>query len=226
MSMFLVSQECRDLGLRVGAIHLHNICVTEATAELRGEIDNEIRRIHTRYSSRGEIRAVAELARHHEILRQVGVKPRSHPPSTQKLMELALKRGTLPQVNNLVDAYNLISLRTLCSLGAHDVDRFAPPIELRLFRGDETFRPLGSQEDSAIARGEFGYVAGDDQVVCRLDCLQADHRKITAETNQALLIIEATTIQQPEELESVFAETIDVVTKHCGGTAEIVCMPY
>jgi DNA/RNA-binding domain of Phe-tRNA-synthetase-like protein len=220
--MFRVSQQCVDLGLRAGAIILRDLQITNASAELRAEIDREVELIRGRFASNADIRILPELAKHHEILRMVGVKPRSHPPSTQKLLELAVKRGSLPSINNLVDAYNLISTRTRCSLGAHDLDKLAAPVELRLFQGDEHFRPLGSEEDKPIRTGEFGYVDAERRVICRLDSLQADFSKVTLQTVNALLIIEATTVHTTEEFQQVFIETAEIVRQHCGGTSDKV----
>ena len=186
-----MSQDCADLGLRAGAFVLEDVQIAEASQELRSQIDDEVQRIRSEFASPAEIRSIAELVKLYEILRSVGVKPRSHPPSTQKLLESAWRRGKLPEVNNLVDAYNLVSLLTRCSLGAHDLDRLAVPVELRLFRGNESFRPLGSREDQQVNRGEFGYVDAENRVICRLDSLQADFSKVTTDTTQALLIVES-----------------------------------
>ena len=71
----------------------------------------------------------------HSIFREVGVNPRKLQPSCERLVQLALKRGAIPAINNLVDTYNLVSLRWNCSLGAHDLDRLVsagpPPIPER-----------------------------------------------------------------------------------------------
>ena len=225
MSAFLVSQQCLDLGLRAGAIVLRDLRIASASDELRRQIERQVERIQQQYTSAADVRSVPELIKHFEILRQVGVKPRSHPPSTYKLLELARKRGTLSDVNNLVDAYNLVSVQTMCSLGAHDLDRIAVPIQLKLFTGQETFRPLGSTEHRAIQRGEFGYVDAEDRVICRLDSLQAEFSKVTEDTTSALLIIEATVDHDAQQLMKVFADTVEAVRRHCGGTAEIVSMP-
>ncbi len=225
MNTFLVSQDCLDLGLRAGALVLEDVQIEAASAELRAEIDAEIEKIRGQFASPAEIRSIAELVRLYEILRAVGVKPRSHPPSTQKLIDSAWKRGMLPAVNNLVDAYNLASLRTCCSLGAHDLDRLAAPVELRLFRGDESFRPLGSSEDAQVNAGEFGYVDAKNRVICRLDSLQADFSKVTADTTRALLIVESTTAHDAERLEKNFAATRALLDRFCSAKTHVVAFP-
>ena len=225
MYTFLVSQDCLDLGLRAGVFVLEDVQIEAASAELRAEIDAEIEKIRSQFASLAEIRSIAELVRLYEILRAVGVKPRSHPPSTQKLIDSAWKRGMLPAVNDLVDAYNLASLRTRCSLGAHDLDRLAAPVELRLFRGDESFRPLGSSEVAQVNAGEFGYVDAENRVICRLDSLQADFSKVTADTTRALLIVESTTAHDTERLEKNFAATRALLDRFCSAKAQIVAFP-
>ncbi len=225
-TIFTESEACVDLGLRAGAMVFRSVRVSPASAELRTEIAEEVGRIRARLSSAAEIRSIPEIARAQDILRTVGVKPRHRVSSTESLLRFALKRGALPTINNLVDAYNLVSLRTSSSLGAHDLDRIATPVELRLLHGGERFVPLGSAEEEEVSAGEFGYVDALDRVICRLDTQQADFCKVTAATTNVLLIIEATTVHDSVRLRRVFEETEEIVKHHCGGEAEVVAFPY
>lgn len=224
--IFRESQDCFELGLRAGAIVFRGVKISAAEAELRAEIGAAVRDIRARLSSPAEIRALPEIVKHHEILRKVGVKPRKHPPSVESLLRFAVRREALPSVNSLVDAYNLISVETHTSLGAHDLDRLAAPVELRLLRGEESFTPLGSGEAEEVVAGEFGYVDARNRVICRLDVLQADFSKVTTDSTNILLIIEATTAHDRPNLEKVFAETVQKVGEYCGGEAEVVAFPY
>lgn len=226
MSVLLVSQACVNLGLRAGAVVFRDVRIADSGSDLRSEIADEVQTIRERIACPAEIRSLPELARLHEIFRSVGVRPRKQPPSVQKLLEFALKRTALPAINNLVDAYNLVSVRSRCSLGAHDLDRIAVPAELRLLRGDETFVPLGGSMEQPVTGGEFGYVDAESRVLCRLDVLQAEFSKVTAEAVNVLLIIEGTTAHGCGRLRKVFADAIAIVQRHCGGNAEIVAFPY
>src|SRR4029077_12602359 len=128
------------------------------------------------------------VVRFHDVLRKVGVNPRKDQPSLERLLAFALKRADLPAVNSLVDAYNLVSLRSSCSLGAHDLDRIALPVSLRLLTGEESFTPLGTDRPAPVTAGEYGYVDASNRLLCRLDVLQADFSKVTEATVNALLI--------------------------------------
>src|SRR5262249_32261513 len=203
-------------GVRVGA----------AGPELREEIAREAAAVRLRFATPAVVRAAPEIVGFHDVLRRLGVNPRRDQPSVDRLLTLALKRGDLPAVNSLVDADNLVSVRSGCSLGAHDLDRIAPPVSLRLLTGREAFTPLGSETPVAVTAGEYGYADARDRLLCRLDVVQAEFSKVTAATVNALLIIEGHTGYAPEALRQTFADAVALVTRHCGGTAEVVAFPY
>lgn len=223
--LFTVAEECRQLGLRAGAILFRDVQVGPASAELRAAIDAETADIRTRFVGAATIRTVPEVQAFQEILRRVGVNPWREQPSVERLLNYALKRGTLPVVNGLVDAYNLVSVRTLCSLGAHDLDRIEPPVALRLFTGREEFTPLGSMAAEPVQAGQFGYVDVSGRVLCRLDVRQAEFSKVTAATRNAILIVEATASHSERALEGAMQEAVAEITRACGGSAEILVRP-
>jgi DNA/RNA-binding domain of Phe-tRNA-synthetase-like protein len=219
---FVVAEECRHLGLRTGAVLFRNVRVADRSAALKNEIAREVQAARTRFASAADVRSTPEVTAFHDILRKVGVNPRKEQPSVERLLAFAFKRGDLPAVNSLVDAYNLVSIRSLCSLGAHDLDRFTPPATLRILTGRESFIPLGRDTPQAVTPGEYGYVDAAERVLCRLDLLQADFSKVTHATVNALLIIEGTTAHSPDTIQKAFADAIELVTRHCGGSAEII----
>jgi DNA/RNA-binding domain of Phe-tRNA-synthetase-like protein len=223
---FFVADECVQLGLRAGALLFHDLTVGAASPALRSEIAKEIHALRARYASPAAVRTDPLVISFQEILRKVGANPRKEQPSVERLLSYALKRADLPAINSLVDAYNLISIRTGCSLGAHDLDRIALPVALRLLGGTESFTPLGRQQDQVVRAGEYGYVDAQNRVLCRLDILQAEFSKVTADTVNALLIVEGTALHPAEILRSAFDSVVELITRHCGGTAEIIAYPY
>ena len=223
---FLVADDCVRIGLRAGAVVFRGVHVAAAGPALRAEIADEARAVRARFAEPADIRSAPEVAGFRDVLRRAGADPRREQPSVERLLTFALKRGDLPAVNSLVDAYNLVSVRSLCSLGAHDLDRLAVPVELRLLTGRESFTPLGRDRPEPVTPGEYGYVDAASRVLCRLDVLQAEFSKVTAGTVNALLIVEGTTAHTPDTLRRAFAAATELVTRYCGGTAEVVAFPY
>jgi DNA/RNA-binding domain of Phe-tRNA-synthetase-like protein len=219
---FIVADECLRLGLRAGAVSFRGLKVVPTDPVLRAEIGREVKALRARFATPAAVRAAPEIAAFQDLLRQVGVNPRKEQPSVERLVKLALKRNDLPAVNSLVDAYNLVSVRSFCSLGAHDLDRLMLPVALRLLAGRELFTPLGRDAAVAVTSGEYGYVDARDRVLCRLDLLQAEFSKVTAATTNVFLIVEGTASHPPAVLRQAFDDVIAMVTRFCGGTAKVI----
>ncbi len=166
---FVVTKECVQLGLRAGAVAFWGVRVGPTPKELRAEAIRQVEAIQQLYAGLAEARSCAEVTALQELHQRVGFKPRRGPSSVERLLTLAIKRGELPAVNSLVDAYNLISLRSRCSLGAHDLDAITLPVKLTLLTGQESFVPLGETEPVAVVPGEYGYVDAAGRLLCRLD---------------------------------------------------------
>jgi DNA/RNA-binding domain of Phe-tRNA-synthetase-like protein len=224
--IFQVAEECVRLGLRAGAVVFRDIRVGPSGQDLLSEIAEECAGIRARFASEAVMRSAPEVVAFQEIHRRVGRNPRGEQSSVEALLTFAHRRGRLPAVNNLVDAYNLVSVRSGCSLGAHDLDRLVPPVSLRVLTAPQPFVALGSRTPAAVNAGEYAYVDGRGSVLCRLDVVQADFSKITADTANALLIIEATAAHPPEAVRKTFDDAVEQVRRHCGGTAEVVAFPY
>jgi DNA/RNA-binding domain of Phe-tRNA-synthetase-like protein len=214
-----------DLGLRAGAILFRGLHVAAASPALRAEIANEGKVIAADLASGPGLRSLPEIMAFRAILRKVGVDPRREQPTVERLHAYLRKRGNLPAITNLVDAYNLVSVRWRCSLGAHDIDTLSLPVALRLLEGTEAFVPLGADTPEPLHAGEYGYVDAVGRVLCRLDLRQADVSKITNQTRNALLIIEGTTAHGSALLRRAFEQATDLVTRHCGGVVETVVFP-
>ena len=74
------------------------------------------------------------------------------------MLDVFLRHGSIAAINLAVDIYNCISLETLLSLGAHDIDQLNGSIALRMTDGSEHFTPLGKERAESIPAGEYGYV--------------------------------------------------------------------
>ena len=225
MSFFSTSPECRKLGLRAGAIWLENLCISPRSDQLNAAISNTSLELQKRYGALDKVRSSAEVASFREIHRQVGARPKKQPPSVENLYKYLLKRSDLPPINNLVDAYNLVSLRSRCSLGAHDVDCITLPVTLSLLTGQEAFIPLGAEDPVTVPAGEFGYVDAENRLLCRLDVVQADFSKVTTDTHRALIIIEATNSHNSSQIQQAFDEVVHWAQLECGASVKTIQKP-
>jgi DNA/RNA-binding domain of Phe-tRNA-synthetase-like protein len=219
---FAISQQCLELGLRARVILFRGVQVGLNDPALRQEIAQEAQAIQARFPRAEDIRSTESVVAFQQILRQVGVNPRKEKPSLERLLNFAHKKGDLPAINNLVDAYNLISVQSGCSLGAHDLDRITLPVTLRFLTTQDRFTPLGSDQPAPVNPEEFGYVDAVGRVLCRLDILQADFSKVTTSTRNVFLIVEGTTWHTQEMLAMAIDQVQQTITRYCGGRAEVL----
>lgn len=222
MEFFDVSPSCWNAGLHSRAILFRGVSIRPSPPGFPEQVRRIAADLRARFPTPRSVRESAPMVELHSIFRTAGVNPRKLQPACERLVQLVLKRGAIPTINNLVDAYNLVSLKWSCSLGAHDLDRLAPPVRLRFLNGDETFVPLGSRDPEPFGRGEFGYVDARNRLICRLDVRQAEFSKITPGTTNVLLIVGATRAIGSSDVERILAETVDEITGTCGGSGQIL----
>jgi len=145
--------------------------------------------------------------------------------SPETLLKGLLQTGRLPHINLLVDIYNLISIKTRLSLGAHDVAAVCGNIHLRLTTGEEHFWPLGSEVPKPVGRGEYAYVDDENNILCRLEVRQADRTKIRLDTTNCICIVQGNPATESEYLRTTTEELITLMQRFCGGQARILYMP-
>ena len=97
------------------------------------------------------------------IFRALGLDPTKRRPSSESLLRRALRDMEQPHVNNVVDALNLVSLRTLLPLGLYDAARIGGDVTARVGRDGESYDALTGKPLAlagrpllADAQGPFG----------------------------------------------------------------------
>lgn len=218
-SVLLVTKECLDLGLRAEAIVFRDVTVGDSPPALRARMRSAALDLRRRFVDVASLRGSAELRAFADSYRSAGVNPRRQQPGCERLAEFAWKRGELPAINSLVDAYNMVSVRWLLSLGAHDLRAVSLPIRLTIVPGDMTFTPLGTSASGNVGPGEFAYVDDGGRVVCRLDVIQADFSKVTAATTGVVVIVEGTSSHDGAGFSAARTELVELIGEFCGGSA-------
>ena len=168
---------------------------------------------HDRYqwASPGGVPGV-QHARH--FFRAIGLDPTKRRPSSEALLNRAIKRKELYSINTLVDVGNWCSLDFLLPTCIYDADKIQGDVTIRLGRSGEHYLALNNREiefeDRFVlvdAFGPFGSPMTDSQ-----------RTAVTLETKNAVLGIWAPETYDDRELfkqAELFAER---AVDHCGGT--------
>jgi DNA/RNA-binding domain of Phe-tRNA-synthetase-like protein len=148
-----------------------------------------------------------------------GVKPSKTKSSIENLLRSAVS-GRLRSINPLVDLYNVVSLKHRLPCGGEDIDTIVGPIRLMRAIGDEPFVPLGGIENEPPPAGAVIY-RDDAGVICSCwNWREADRTKLTDDTTNAFLCIEALAPTDEGALRAACNELAALVTGHLGGEAE------
>ena len=152
-----------------------------------------------------------------ELHDAVGRSNRRFPASAEALVSLFLRKAVIPRISPLVDIYNGVSLETRLSLGAHDLARLGADITLRMTDGSERFVPLGASGPEPVGPGEYGYVMGENEVICRLECRQCEGTRVTADTTACFYILQGNRSTGPAMLEAALDHLVELTGRFCGG---------
>jgi DNA/RNA-binding domain of Phe-tRNA-synthetase-like protein len=170
-----------------------------------------------RYRDKGFVKSDPILAEFRDLHIKVGRSNRRLTAAPEALISRLMRTGTMPRINLIVDIYNLISLKTRLSLGAHDVKKLDGDVSLRFTDGSEIFVPLGVTSAEPIPAGEYAYVDDHNNVLCRMECLQGDKTKVDVSTTDVFYIIQGNRNSSAECLRSALAELVTLTRKYCGG---------
>ncbi len=152
------------------------------------------------------------------LFHTLGIDATRRRPSSEALLNRALKDKPLPRVNTLVDVGNWCSLDFLLPLGVYDRDKLRGTIALRAGRPGEAYEAIGDKVVNLAGRflladddGPFGSPMTDSRRTC-----------VSAATQNALVLIYAPSDYDFGRLDTqarVFAERVE---RCCGGrTARI-----
>ncbi len=152
----------------------------------------------------------------------IGRSNRKNVASPESLLKLVLQTGGLPQVNLLVDIYNLVSVKTRLSLGAHDLRAISGNVQLRLTDGSETFWPMGSDRPKVVSPGEYAYIDDAHNILCRLEVRQCERTKITLDTTDGFFIVQGNAQTEETSLHHTVNELLALIKRFCGGRARML----
>lgn len=219
---FSISQEVKDVGVN-GIYFTINGMKNDANAPYFDGFFEQICGVIWNETSKESIKTNPVLIGFRDLHSAVGVSNRKNVASSENLLRMLENKKILPRINLLVDIYNLISIQTRLSLGAHDLSMVTGSISLRLTNGTEKFLPLGQKEIQTVKAGEYSYVDDGNDVICRMEVRQVEKTKITVDTTDAFYIVQGNLNTPYEDILYAATELARLTKKFCGGE---VCMLY
>ncbi len=143
-------------------------------------------------------------------------------PPARHLLSLIQRNGRLPNINTVVDCYNLVSAQTLLSIGAHDTAHInGEAVRFVVTDGSEKYTPLGESAPIQVSPGEYAAMDAD-KILCRMDVKQCAETRITKETAAFIVYVQGNRETEYGYLYKALKDVCDLITETCGGSYEVI----
>ncbi len=204
--------------LVLGVVILHEIDNTQTRAEITEMLREAEAGLPGKFGGKPVIEH-PQIVPWREAYRKFGAKPKDYPSSIENLTRRVLGGTTLRYVNTLVSAYNTVSLRYVLPVGGEDLDKVVGDVLLtKAGPDDPAVTLLGEKEARPPHVGEIIYKDDLGAICRRWNWKEADRTKLTEDTHNAFLVIEALPPVPKATVETAIGELADLVKQYCGGT--------
>ncbi len=192
------------------------------SAALRSEIEAAEAECRRRWRGT-ELSAIPGVAAWRVAYKGFGIKRTSYRSSVERLIKRVLADGPLPEVNALVDLYNLASLSSELCLGCDDLDLTAGDLSFRFSRPGDSFVDMGAEAgEDPNDPPKVGEVVFADarHVLCRRWNWRQDARSgVSVKTRRAALTVQSNGFG---EVERAAARVAALIERECGGRCRVV----
>ena len=118
----------------------------------------------------------------------VGRSTKKNPPTAVALIQNIKRRGSMPNINSIVDIYNVESLHSFLAIGGHDFDKIEDEICFTVSKKEDVFYPILAPEKYVV---ETDYVYKDKKgIMAWIDVRDGENYKFDENTKNAIFIIQ------------------------------------
>jgi len=210
----IVTPPVQNLGINVCMAIIRGAKISNRSGPLEKRKKVVVKKIQPLDISNNQI-----LREYRNLYTKAGVK--GHKPPAEQLIALIKKNGRLPNINTVVDSYNLISADSFLSIGAHDTAHINGNISFKITDGTEKYIPLGETQPHPVSAGEYACMDAE-KILCRMDIKQCDDTKISKETKEFMVYVQGNQQVAFDSLREALMNVCELITEICGGTYEIV----
>ncbi|MBI2937543.1 MAG: hypothetical protein HYY22_04990 [Thaumarchaeota archaeon] len=146
----------------------------------------------------------------------IGIDPTKTRPASEALIRRVLAGKPIPQINTLVDAYNLASIKTGVPLAAFDADTITGELQARFAKPNEEFSGIGMDKPAKLKGGEI-VITDDEKLVAIYPHRDSDKTKVQESTRNLLLVTCGAPGVTAETLSKAERTAVDYIIRFCDG---------
>jgi DNA/RNA-binding domain of Phe-tRNA-synthetase-like protein len=207
-------------GLQVLTCEILGVKIERRSAELEKFAENLMEQVRQKYSLES-LKDFPTFRAYRDFFWKAGIDPTKNRPAAEALIRRILGGKALPQINTLVDAYNLASVKTEIPLAAFDMEKLKGDLVMRFAEKGEEFMGIGMEKPMSLQGGEI-VISDAEKLVAIYPHRDAENTKITMTTKNVLLLVCGVPGISEEALRNAAQVATEYICKFCGGTAHKV----
>lgn len=215
--MLEVSPELLELGLSTSVVVARGVDNSRTPPELMAYRREVGRQLGAFWKNRS-LSTHPALREYERVHRLFGVADERAAP--EKLLQYVRRHQDFTATGAVVDCYNIVSAKTLLSIGAHDLAKLKTPVTLRRVEPSDVFIPLEETAPRSCA-GEYAYVDPEGGIICRMEVLQGDYSKVDARSRDVVFFLQGNAELGPADVLAGSWLLIEMIETFCGGSAEL-----
>jgi len=209
----------RFAGLQVVVEYVDGVRVEESGAELQEFKESLCREVKRKYSLES-LKDVSIFRTYRDFFWKVGIDPTKIRPAAEALVRRILADKPIPTINNVVDSYNLASIKTEVALAAFNRDELRGGLLMRTAESGERFHGIGMSEPMVL-KGVEVVISDAEKLVAVYPYRDADRSKVSAGTKNLLILVCGVPGIHEETLKDAGKVALELVTKFCGGEGRL-----
>lgn len=205
--------------LKVLTCEIRGVRVEKRNVELERFKEELMKQVREQYDLES-LRNLSTFRAYRDFFWRVGIDPTKNRPAAEALIRRILGRKGIPNINTLVDAYNLASIKTETALAAFDADRLKDDLLMRFAIEGEEFLGIGMEKPMVLQGGEI-VISDGEKLVAVYPHRDADDTKITMQTKNVVLLVCGVPGIGEEKLQKAAQVALEYIIRFCDGEGSI-----
>ncbi|MDH5438466.1 MAG: phenylalanine--tRNA ligase beta subunit-related protein [Candidatus Bathyarchaeota archaeon] len=205
--------------LKVLTCQIMGVGVEKRKVELESFKEEVMKQVREQYDLES-LRNLSTFRAYRDFFWRVGIDPTKNRPAAEALIRRVLGGKVIPNINTLVDAYNLASIKTEIALAAFDADRLKGGLLMRFAIEGEEFLGIGMEKPMILKGGEI-VISDGEELVAVYPHRDADNTKVTMKTKNVVLLVCGVPGIGEETLQKAARVALEYLTRFCDGEGRI-----
>jgi len=199
--------------------YVDGVKVESSGANLQKFKEEVLGEVKQKYSLES-LKDVAIFRAYRDFFWKIGIDPTKIRPAAEALIRRILAGKPIPTINNVVDSYNLASIKTEIALAAFNRDELSSSLFMRTAEKGERFLGIGMSEPMELNGGEI-VISDKEKLVAVYPYRDADKSKVSGTTKNLLILVCGVPGIDEQLLAEAGRIALDLVPRFCGVEARL-----